>query len=331
MGEPRPGQCRSPPSREPRSGTETFTISSATKRSTRAIFSIPNIQLRLPSGKPAAGRRLGTKLRCIAGRISGARSAVRSTFPDVFNTKKDKTFFFFSEEFRLEKTPTEYNQAVPGLKERGLCLSPCGQASTSQGIVQNLQISPNTGAVYQDFDFSDVCAPGGGSFCACAIPRLPVLGTGAAADSSLPQHTWWYPALRATAFRGVDKNAMAILNSDLIPLPNAPYGCNFSLPNLNADLTNLDPTDPNHCYNAAVSPSTYWREELFHIDQTLTEQDQGVVSLRPRCLGHDGAGAAVGLSECTTRRHFPDRAEPLLWAGHKPGGASDGHDISRRC
>ena len=59
---------------------------------------------------------------------------------------------------------------------------------------------------------------------------------------------------------GVDKNALAILESNLIPVANSPIGCNFI-------VTNLDPTDPNHCYNAAVSPSTYWREELFRIDQ----------------------------------------------------------------
>lgn len=33
--------------------------------------------------------------------------------PGVFNTKKDKTYFFWSEEFRLEKSPQEFNQAVP--------------------------------------------------------------------------------------------------------------------------------------------------------------------------------------------------------------------------
>ena len=44
--------------------------------------------------------------------------------PGVFNTKKDKTFFFFSEEFRLEKSPmgpggsTNFNQAVPTMAER---------------------------------------------------------------------------------------------------------------------------------------------------------------------------------------------------------------------
>ena len=51
--------------------------------------------------------------------------------PKVFNTHKDKTFFFFSEEMRLEKSPVDYNQAVPGLKERGLIM-------TSSGIQQNL-------------------------------------------------------------------------------------------------------------------------------------------------------------------------------------------------
>src|SRR5579863_4212541 len=34
-----------------------------------------------------------------------------------------------------------------------------------------------------------------------------------------------------------------------------------------------DPSDPNRCYVATVSPSTYWREELFRIDQTLNSRD----------------------------------------------------------
>ena len=38
--------------------------------------------------------------------------------PNRYNTKKDKTFFFFSEELRLEKTPVTYNQAVPTVAER---------------------------------------------------------------------------------------------------------------------------------------------------------------------------------------------------------------------
>lgn len=181
------------------------------------------------------------------------------TIPHVFNTKKDKTFFFFSEEFRLEKTPTDYNQAVPGLKERGLFLTP-------QGTIQkNLKTDFNTGAVYQSFDFSDVCPlDSTGTFKRAKFPDCPSISTGPLGDPE-PLNT-----LTLGLNPGVDKNALAILNSNLIPLPNSPFGCNFSLPNLNADLSNLDPTDPNHCYNTAVSPSTYWREELFRIDQILT-------------------------------------------------------------
>jgi hypothetical protein len=91
-------------------------------------------------------RHQGTPLPAAGLRRHDRRSAHSS--PDCSTSKKDKTFFFFSEEFRLEKTPTEYNQAVPGLKERGLILQ------SPQGVQKNLQVNPGTGAVYQDFDFS---------------------------------------------------------------------------------------------------------------------------------------------------------------------------------
>ena len=184
--------------------------------------------------------------------------------PGVFNTKKDKTFFFFSEEVRLEKTPVDYNQAVPGLKERGLILTP-------QGIQQNLQTNPNTGTLYRAFDFSDVCPVGGGLFFRTQFPDCPAL------PSSLNTNGQYFAVggsavLGAGTAAGVDKNAAAILDSNLIPLPNAPFGCNFTLPNFNGSLNSLNPQDPNHCYISAISPSTYWREELFRIDQTLTSQ-----------------------------------------------------------
>ena len=208
------------------------------------------------------GQKLGVKAPLYRRQDFGGTIGGPLFIPHVFNTKKDKTFFFFSEEFRLEKTPTDYNQAVPGLKERGLIL-------TSQGVQQNLQVSPNNGAVYQDFDFSDVCAPGGAAFARSQFPDCPsvlALGNGLLDPVVHLQQ----PAVNGVASHGVNKNAAAILNANLIPLPNAPFGCNFRLPNLNNDLTNLDPTDPNHCYNVAVSPSTYWREELFRVDQILT-------------------------------------------------------------
>src|SRR5450631_1187512 len=208
------------------------------------------------------GQKLGVKAPLYRRQDFGGTIGGPLFIPHVFNTKKDKTFFFFSEEFRLEKTPTDYNQAVPGLKERGLIL-------TSQGVQQDLQVSPNNDAVYPDFDFSDVCAPGGAAFARSQFPDCPsvlALGNGLLDPVVHLQQ----PAVNGVASHGVNKNAAAILNANLIPLPNAPFGCNFRLPNLNNDLTNLDPTDPNHCYNVAVSPSTYWREELFRVDQILT-------------------------------------------------------------
>ncbi len=60
--------------------------------------------------------------------------------PHVYNTSKSKTFFFFSEEMRREKTPVDYNQAVPTMAERGLSRS-----------TLNPSANPGIG------DFSDVC------------------------------------------------------------------------------------------------------------------------------------------------------------------------------
>jgi len=181
------------------------------------------------------------------------------TIPGVYNTRRDKTFFFFSEEVRLEKTPTDYNQAVPSLKERGLVM-------TAQGVQMNLGPPNASGLVSQVFDFSDVCPLLGTSdsfgFNRQKYPDCP--SSGANLKDLLPIYNLQGQQLNGLpANVGVDKNALAILQSNLIPLPNSATGCNFS-------VANLDPTDPNHCYNAAVSPSTYWREELFRIDQTVT-------------------------------------------------------------
>ncbi|MCU1297533.1 MAG: TonB-dependent receptor plug, partial [Acidobacteriaceae bacterium] len=216
-----------------------------------------------PAPGQTVGKTIGGKVPLYRRQDFGGTIGGPLTIPGGYNRKKDKTFFFFSEEFRLEKTPTDYNQAVPGLKERGLILTP-------QGTIQkNLQVSPNSGAVYQDFDFSDVCPPGGASFLRAQFPDCPSVQTaGGALLNPLLQLN--QPAIGGVPSSGVNKNALAILNSNLIPLPNAPSGCNFSLPNINSSLTNLDPTDPNHCYNTAVSPATYWREELFRVDQVVS-------------------------------------------------------------
>ena len=171
--------------------------------------------------------------------------------PKVY-TKKDKTFFFFSEEVRLEKTPTEYNQAVPSLKERGLIMTP-------QGIQKNLVNFG--GATSQAYDFSDVCPPAGtgSSFSRQQYPDCPSVSS----INGIPQvlNSNGIPNVLPAGF--VNKNAAAILNSNLIPLPNSAVGCDYFVPS-------PDPADPNHCYDSVVSPSTYWREELFKIDHNFT-------------------------------------------------------------
>jgi len=181
--------------------------------------------------------------------------------PKIYNNKKDKTFFFFSEEFRLEKTPVDYNQAVPSLKERGLVMTP-------QGIQKNLS-SPNAnGLVSQVFDFSDVCPLQGTNdalgFDRQKYPDCPAL-VGTQKSLQPIYNLQGQQVAGSPATVGVDKNALSILQANLIPLPNSSVGCNY-------EVANPDPTDPNHCYDAAVSPPTYWREELFRIDQVVTSK-----------------------------------------------------------
>jgi hypothetical protein len=147
--------------------------------------------------------------------------------PNLYNTKKDKSFFFWSEELRLEATPVAYNQAVPTLAERS-------------------------------GDFSDVCPPGaltalGAFYPGSAYPDCPVLQ---------PDSSGKNPGF-PSAHANVNYLAAAMLATDTIPLPNSRIGCN-----------NTNPTALPRCYVASVSPSTYWREELFRIDHNLTPSQQ---------------------------------------------------------
>ena len=141
--------------------------------------------------------------------------------PGHYNTKKDKTFFFWSEELRLEKTPVDYNQAVPTMAERS-------------------------------GDFTDVCPylPPGTSY-ASSLYGYPDCPITSASTGQSSEHV------------NVSYLSGSLLNSNLIPYPNSMGGCNTT-----------NPTSANDCYVAAVSPATYWREELFRIDHSLTQNVQ---------------------------------------------------------
>lgn len=181
------------------------------------------------------------------------------TIPHIYNSQRNKTFFFFSEEARLEKSPTDYRQAVPSLKERGLVM-------TASGIQENLSAPQSNGLVAQVFDFSDVCPLAGATqfFSRQQYPDCPAL-PGNPTQLQPIYDLLGRQGVNGPAKTGVDKSALTILNAHLIPLPNSATGCNFT-------VANLDPTDPNHCYDTVVSPSTYWREELFHIDHQINDK-----------------------------------------------------------
>jgi hypothetical protein len=165
------------------------------------------------------------------------------------STAKDKAFFFWSEEFRLEKTPQEFNQAVPTLAERGIgvnCL-----ANSFYG-----QSGPGTCG-----DFSDVCpfvGSSGGSFDRRLYPDCPASGNAGSGQ------------LNSFTANQVPMNPFAanLLATGMIPLPNSPTGCNSSL----AGTINPTTSQPNiPCYDAVISPSTYWREELGRFDYDFTQ------------------------------------------------------------
>ncbi len=145
--------------------------------------------------------------------------------PHVYNNKRNKTYFFFSEEVRREKTPVDYNQAVPTMAERS-------------------------------GNFSDVCpvsSPGApNTFNPATNPDCPQ-GAISAVNS----------AVTIGSSVSVNYTSAAILNSGLIPAPNASSGCNST-----------NPSPLAHCYVASVSPPTHWREELFRIDHNLTDTER---------------------------------------------------------
>ena len=150
--------------------------------------------------------------------------------PHVYDGR-GKTFFFFSEEFRFERTPTPYNQGVPSVAERA-------------------------------GNFSDVCPfvipamgglPGGqATFTRSKFPDCPGIPTSSTGTGGQQQYIT-YPGNVIP----IDPNAAAILSTNIIPFPNATSGCNSTV---------------GSCFVADVSPSTYWREELFKIDHNINSK-----------------------------------------------------------
>jgi Carboxypeptidase regulatory-like domain/TonB-dependent Receptor Plug Domain len=159
--------------------------------------------------------------------------------------KKDKAYFFWSEEFRLEKTPQEFNQAVPTAPERGIGVTNCHVDAQGMGGPGNCA------------DFSDVCPFVGNGF----APIARGLYTDCPAGTLSPYET--FPSNLVP----INPTTKAILSTGMIPLPTSATGCNSSL----AGTVNPSTNQPNiPCYDAVISPSTYWREELGRFDYNFT-------------------------------------------------------------
>jgi hypothetical protein len=182
--------------------------------------------------------------------------------PGHYNENKDRTFFFLSEEYRHDREPVTYNQAVPSLAERNCLLAAnpttfCQNPSLVFASPQFFKFGPNT--VFADF--SDVCPSAGG-------------GAGAFARSLAVAKTQGLPfkpdcpgtPIGQNAFQSfpanlvpIDPRSDAILASGVIPAPNSTTGCNSSI---------------GSCYDASVSPLTTWREDLFRIDHNFNTKQK---------------------------------------------------------
>jgi Carboxypeptidase regulatory-like domain len=155
--------------------------------------------------------------------------------PGLYNENKQKTFFFFSEEWRRDILPTNFNVAVPSCVERGLQPGSGGVGCTgTQGT---------------SGDFSELCPgttppapPGPGPDCPINTTTRNPFGNPNYSGSGPPSNPVIVPIDTA--------NAVPLLA--MFPFPNTHDA-------------------PNGLWSLVSSSSqpTYWREELFRIDHNI--------------------------------------------------------------
>jgi hypothetical protein len=182
--------------------------------------------------------------------------------PNVFNTKKDNTFFFFSQEFLFAKTPATYNQAVPSNAER--------TGDFSDVCPANKMAVITTGNLAPQFGITTVEKS--------QFPDCPVVAFSASAGQYFRSSFNGITPATATDQLPIDPTSQAILATGLLPAPNSVGGCTSKV------STAASPA----CYVATVSPSTSWREELFRIDHNFTPTN--ILSFR---FVHDAWNATV--------------------------------------
>ncbi len=191
--------------------------------------------------------------------------------PNVYNQNKQKTFVFFSEEHRIEKSPSElqpnFNQAVPTLAERqGNFSDVCPNPFDPQDAKKIVNLSGGK-YIFPIASYADCPGVPNGT----NIPGFRLMfSSNPSANGNIIYNN--LASNSSSAFAGLDPNGLAILNSNLIPLPNSFSGCNSSLIG-QIDHTTLQPIMP--CYDAVISEPTHWREELFRIDHNFNSRVHG--------------------------------------------------------
>lgn len=198
--------------------------------------------------------------------------------PGHYNTKKDKTFFFVSEEYRHDREPVDFNQATPTAEERDCYKAPTPSAlclSKPEGYYGDFtDVCPTSAFVNDQVPFVRTDFTGRTNSLNPDCPGIPT-GTYFTVPSAGGGNTL-IPQYRTEDFNlvKIDPRSGAILNTNLIPLPNSVSGCNSSIPSrIPADPSNPSSGSVNdpHCYVAAVSPLTTWREDLFRIDHNISQ------------------------------------------------------------
>ncbi|MGO9589683.1 MAG: carboxypeptidase regulatory-like domain-containing protein [Candidatus Acidiferrales bacterium] len=183
--------------------------------------------------------------------------------PGHYNENKDKTFFFWSEEYRHDREPVDFNQAVPSNAERNCQTAATPQAPCLNSVGYGLQ-PPGPFA-----DFSDVCPALNGAFVAqfvrtpgSKLPFGPDCPAQFATGSTVTIHGGTYPIYQTYPYNlvPIGKQAQILLGTGVIPLPTSTKGCNSPI---------------GACYDATISPLSTWRQELFRIDQNFTPKLKG--------------------------------------------------------
>ena len=202
--------------------------------------------------------------------------------PGLYNVNKDKTFFFFSEEYRHEEEPVPYNQAVPSMLERqGIFTDICptkGTIDQSTGgfeFVRSQAASNAFKSLGQNVPYFPDC-PGTPSGSVLSVPN---------SNPNFPNNGFTvYDTFSPTSqlpFGSVSPQSQAIVSSGLFPLPNSTTGCNSTIASNALDPTNIDPVTGQptsvvnpHCYVATLSPLTTWRQELIRLDHNFTPKQK---------------------------------------------------------